>query len=160
VTTGYHSSQRKIQDNLTLNEMPYTKNEYAEKVGLLSEMIDAAGAPRVADVEEGGIHMSFHFNSVSMTSHNVGARGAICWACVSEYQPLDLLNGRPPDTMRRTDVSYLGMWEIFFFKEGGSIYCSEEVPVCYRNAATVWVNTHFPADPAPSEPAGELNDAE
>ncbi len=136
--------------------MPYTKNDYAAKVGRLSEMMGAAGAPRVAAIEEGAVHMSFHFNTTSDTSHNVGARGAICYACVSEYQPLDLLNGRPLDTMRRTDVRHLGMWEIFFFKEGGRIYCSEDIPECYRNAATVWVTTHFPsaeaADPEP-EPA-------
>jgi hypothetical protein len=117
--------------------MQFTKNNYRAHVAALSERMEIAGRERIAAIEEGDIHVSFHFDSISDDWWDVGARGAICYAIVSEIQPEELLAGRPFNTLRRSNVVTVNSWTVYFFADGERIH--GDVPECYRNAAVAWL---------------------
>jgi hypothetical protein len=123
--------------------MQFTKNNYREQVSSLTTAMKNAGGQRIATIEEGDIHISFHFDSVSDEWWDVGARGAICYAVLSEIQPEELLAGRPTTTLRRSNVRIINSWIIYFFEDGTRIYCNGAIPMCYRDAAVTWLTTQI-----------------
>jgi hypothetical protein len=119
--------------------MQFTKNNYRAHVAALSERMEIAGRERIAAIEEGDLHVSLHFDSIGADYWDVEARGAICYAIVSEIQPEELLAGRPQTILRRSNVITLNSWCIYFFADGERIHCYGAVPVCYKNAAVAWL---------------------
>jgi hypothetical protein len=117
--------------------MQFTKNNYREQVSSLTTAMKNVSTERIATIEEGDIHVSFHFDSVPDDWWDVGARGAICYAVLSEIQPEELLAGRPVTTLRRSNVHIINSWIIYFFEDGTRIYGA--IPMCYRDAAVAWL---------------------
>lgn len=120
--------------------MNFSAKDYRAHVGALDEAVTVAGAERVALIEEGSVHMSFHFQGCGPDWWDMGARGSCAYASLSEIQPVDLLNGRDPYVLRRSDVRTLNCWEIFFFPGVDKFHCNGDLPECYKNAVTQWLD--------------------
>jgi hypothetical protein len=127
--------------------MAFTSRDYSAKFASIQERVSVAGRPLLENMwtaeqgaEAGGcqydVHVSMHFNRVSDTSWNVGARGAITSICISEYEPLDMRTDGGP---RRTDTRTRYSCAIYFFADGKTMYCSEDTRDCYRVAAEAWL---------------------
>ena len=125
--------------------MNFSIESYRPHVGTLTETISIAGADRVAAIEEGDIHVSFHFDSISDDWWDVGARGAIAYAVITEIQPEELLRGRPQNTLRRSNVVQINGWVVYFFPDGERIYVGQNqaLPECYKNAITDWLRVYI-----------------
>jgi len=149
------NNRNQIYDNLfpsvreKESKMAFSKRDYSAKFLDLQERITAAAGPLLdnmwaAEQGEGaggcqfGSHVSMHFNRIPDDWWDAGARGAIVYAHVSEYEPLDM---RPdvPWHMRRTDVRTRYSCEIFFFPDGVKMHCSEGTRECYSAAAAAWL---------------------
>ncbi len=129
--------------------MAFSKRDYSAKFLDLQERITAAAGPLLdnmwaAEQGEGAggcqydSHVSMHFERISDDWWDAGARGAIVYAHVSEYEPVDMR----PDVewhMRRTDVRTRYSCEIFFFPDGVTMHCSEGTRECYSAAAKAWL---------------------
>jgi hypothetical protein len=123
--------------------MQFTKNDYSAHAVALNEGLEVAGAERIAAIEEGGFHMSLHFDSIGADYWDVGARGAICYAVISEIQPEELLAGRPQTTLRRSNVRTVNGWCVYLFPDGERFHCNAALPECYKNAVVDWLRVYI-----------------
>lgn len=115
--------------------------DYSSHVGTLTEALNRAGTDRIAQIQEGSIHTSFHFQSVGPQWWDIPARGSVAYAVISENQPEELLNGRPDETLRRSNVVQIHGWIVYFFPDVQTIHCSPDLPDCYKNTVTTWLDT-------------------
>jgi hypothetical protein len=129
--------------------MAFTDRDYSAKFMDLKEGIEAAAAPLLANmwtVEQGGeagpclydVHVSMSFGRISDQWWDEGARGAIAYAHVSEYEPLDMR----PDVewhMRRSDGRNRYSCEIYFFPDGFKVHFTEGTRECYQTVVKTWL---------------------
>jgi hypothetical protein len=122
-------------------KMNFSAADYRAHVGALYEALQVAGAERVAAIEEGSIHMSFHFQGCGPEWWDVGARSSSAYAVITENQPEELLAGRPQTTLRRSNMIQINGWIVYFFPDGNHIYVGQNgvLPECYKNAVTQWL---------------------
>ena len=140
--------------------MNFSAADYRRHVGTLTEALQEVCGPRVAEIEEGDLHVSFHVDAVGPDWWDVGARGSCAYAVITEIQPEELLRGRPPTTLRRSNIVPIHSWVIYFFPDGERIYVAQRdvLPECYRNAITDWLRVFLRNQAAgggdcdPSEP--------
>ncbi len=129
--------------------MAFTTRDYSAKFLDLQERIRAAAAPVLENMwvaehgEAGGpcqfdSHVSMSFGRISDDWWDEGARGAIAYAHVSEYEPVDMQQDVEP-WMRRTDVRTRYSCEIYFFADGERVHFTEGTRECYQSAVKAWI---------------------
>jgi hypothetical protein len=136
---------------LRLDKMEFTDRDYAAKFADLQERILQAGQPIMENmwtVEQGGeaagpcqysVHVSLHFGRISDQWWDVGARGAIAYASISELEPADLGAAHAPGLPRRSSVRTRYSCTVYFFADGQKIYSTEGTRECYSSAAKTWL---------------------
>jgi hypothetical protein len=134
---------------LQMDNMEFTDRDYAAKFADLQERILQAGQPLMENmwiVEQGeaagpcqySVHVSLHFGRISDQWWDVGARGAIAYASISELEPADL-GAAVPGLPRRSDVRTRYSCTVYFFADGLKIYCTQGTRECYSSAAKTWL---------------------
>jgi hypothetical protein len=129
--------------------MAFTTRDYSAKFLDLQERITAAARPVLenmwaAEHGEGAggcqfdSHVSMSFDRISEEWWDEGARGAIAYAHVSEYEPVDMRQDVEWH-MRRTDVRTRYSCEIFFFPDGVKVHFTEGTRECYQSAVKAWL---------------------
>jgi hypothetical protein len=118
----------------------FTVNDYRSKIQSLIGDLEHAGADRIAAIPEGSLRVSFCGSHKDADSWDEKTHGAICYVIIEETQPEELLNGRPPTTLCRSNIIPVHGWVVYFFADGSRFHTYEhDFPQCYRDAVVGWL---------------------